>query len=143
MDWQKGRQSDNVVEDEGGGGGGGFGGGGARFGGFHLGIGGIIVVVVIGLMFPSLRPILFGLFLGGDTGSEVQQSTPAPTRETSASTDPQVKFVRSLVQTVLENQRYLEASQLPFEIHWHFAPHAIILFLDFDFFLFSSVSDVS
>ena len=97
MDWQKGRQSDNVVEDSGGGGGGGFGGGGARFGGFHLGIGGIIVVVVIGLMFPSLRPILFGLFLGGDTGSEVQQSTPAPTRATSDSADPQVKFVRSIL----------------------------------------------
>ena len=97
MDWQKGRQSDNVVEDSGGGGGGGFGGGGARFGGFHLGIGGIIIVVIIGLMFPSLRPILFGLFLGGDAGSEVQQSTPAPTRATSDSADPQVKFVRSIL----------------------------------------------
>ena len=97
MDWQKGRQSDNVVEDSGGGGGGGFGGGGARFGKFHLGIGGIILVVVIGLIFPSLRPILFGLFLGGDTGSEVQQSTPGPTRATSDSADPQVKFVRSIL----------------------------------------------
>ena len=96
MDWQKGRQSDNVVEDSGGGGGGGFG-GGARFGGFHLGIGGIIVVVVIGLMFPSLRPILFGLFLGGDTGSDMQQSTPGPTRATADSADPQVKFVRSIL----------------------------------------------
>lgn len=96
MDWQKGRQSDNVVEDTGSGGGG-FGGGGMRFGGFHLGIGGIILVVVIGLMFPSLRPILFGLFLGGDTSSELQQSTPAPTRETANTADPQVKFVRSIL----------------------------------------------
>jgi predicted metalloprotease len=96
MDWQKGRESDNVVEDDGSGGGG-LGGGGMRFGGFHLGIGGIILVVVVGLMFPSLRPILFGLFLGGDTGSEVQQSTPAPTRETSNPADPQVKFVRSIL----------------------------------------------
>src|SRR5678815_4204202 len=62
-----------------------------------LGIGGIVIVVIIGLMFPSLRPILFGLFLGGDTGSEVQQSTPAPTRATSDSADPQVKFVRSIL----------------------------------------------
>lgn len=97
MDWQKGRQSDNVVEDSGGGGGGGFGGGGARFGGFHLGIGGIILVVVIGLIFPSLRPILFGLFLGGDTSSDLQQSTPGPTRETTNAADPQVKFVRSIL----------------------------------------------
>jgi len=97
MDWQKGRESDNVVEDDGSGGGGGFGGGGMRFGGFHLGIGGIILVVVVGLMFPSLRPILFGLFLGGDTGSGVQQSTPAPERQPSNPADPQVKFVRSIL----------------------------------------------
>jgi predicted metalloprotease len=95
MDWQKGRESDNVVEDDGSGGGG-LGGGGMRFGGFHLGIGGIILVVIVGLMFPSLRPILFGLFLGGDTSSEVQQSTPAPTRAANAA-DPQVKFVRHIL----------------------------------------------
>jgi len=95
MDWQKGRESDNVVEDQGGGGG--FGGGGMRFGGFHLGIGGIIVVVIVGLMFPSLRPILFGLFMGGDTSTSVQQSEPASTRQTADSTDPQVHFVRSVV----------------------------------------------
>jgi uncharacterized protein len=97
MDWQKGRESDNVVEDDGSGGGGGFGGGGMRFGGFHLGIGGIIAVIAIGLMFPSLRPILFGLFLGGDSGSGVQQSTPAPTRQPANPADPQVRFVRSIL----------------------------------------------
>ena len=95
MDWEKGRQSDNVVEDEGGGGGGGFG-GGMRFGGFHLGIGGIIIVVLIGLIFPGLRPLLFGLFLNGGGVDQVQQSTPAPTREVSSS-DPQVRFVRSIL----------------------------------------------
>ena len=95
MDWQKGRESDNVVEDQGGGGG--YGGGGMRFGGFHLGLGGIIVVVIVGLMFPSLRPILFGLFMGGDSSTGVQQSEPAPTRETANAADPQVKFVRSIL----------------------------------------------
>jgi uncharacterized protein len=96
MDWQKGRESDNVVQDDGGGGGG-FGGGGMRFGGFHLGIGGIILVVIVGLMFPSLRPILFGLFLGGNsTDTSVQQSTPAPTRAVDMN-DPQVRFVRSIL----------------------------------------------
>jgi predicted metalloprotease len=98
MDWQKGRQSDNVVEDEGGGGGGfGGGGGGLRFGGFHLGIGGIIIVVLIGLFVPGLRPLLFSLFLGGggDTGSTTQ-SEPAPTRAANAN-DPQVAFVRSIL----------------------------------------------
>ena len=94
MDWQKGRESDNVVEDQGGGGG--LGGGGMRFGGFHLGIGGIIIVVIVGLIFPSLRPLLFGLFMGGDTSTSVQQSEPAPTRKV-ASDDPQVHFVRSIL----------------------------------------------
>jgi predicted metalloprotease len=96
MDWRKGRQSDNVVEDSGGGGGGGFG-GGMRFGGFHLGIGGIIVVVVIGLMVPSLRPILFGLFLGGDTTGGVEQVTPSTAQAPSNPNDPQVQFVRSVL----------------------------------------------
>jgi len=97
MDWRKGRESDNVVEDDGSGGGG-LGGGGMRFGGFHLGIGGIIVVVLIGLIFPGLRPILFSLFLGdGSNGvNSVQESTPAPTRPV-ASNDPQVHFVRSIL----------------------------------------------
>jgi len=96
MDWQKGRESDNVVEDDGSGGGG-AGGGGMRFGGFHLGIGGIIVVVLIGLIFPGIRPILFSLFLNGGNGVDsVEQSTPAPTHA-ATSNDPQTKFVRSIL----------------------------------------------
>jgi len=96
MDWQKGRESDNVVEDDGSGGGG-LGGGGMRFGGFHLGIGGIIVVVLIGLIFPGIRPILFGLFLNGGNGVDtVEQSTPAPTHQ-ATSNDPQVHFLRSIL----------------------------------------------
>ncbi len=97
MDWQKGRESDNVVEDDGSGGGGGLGGGGMRFGGFHLGIGGIIVVVLIGLIFPGVRPILFSLFLNGGSGVDsVEQSAPAPTHAATAN-DPQTKFVRSIL----------------------------------------------
>ncbi len=94
MDWQKGRESDNVVEDDGSGGGG-LGGGGMRFGGFHLGFGGIIIVVLIGLIFPGIRPILFGLFLGGGADT-VEQSTPAPTHP-ATSNDPQTHFVRSIL----------------------------------------------
>ncbi|MDR3387059.1 MAG: zinc metallopeptidase [Rudaea sp.] len=99
MDWQKGRESDNVVEDDGSGGGGGLGGGGMRFGGFHLGFGGIILVVIIGLVFPSLRPILFGLFMGdnGAGTSSLQSSAPAPTRAPLNPNDPQIKFVRSIL----------------------------------------------
>jgi predicted metalloprotease len=96
MDWQKGRESDNV-EDAGSDGGGGFGGGGMRFGGFHLGIGGIILVVIIGLVFPSLRPLLFGLFLGNGSTSSTMQSAPATPSKPLDNNDPQVKFVRSIL----------------------------------------------
>jgi predicted metalloprotease len=95
MDWQKGRESDNVVEDDGSGGGG-LGGGGMRFGGFHLGFGGIIIVILIGLIFPGIRPILFGLFLGGSGTDTVEQSTPSPTHQATAN-DPQTHFVRSIL----------------------------------------------
>jgi predicted metalloprotease len=94
MDWRKGRESDNVVEDSGGGGRG-FGGGGMRVGGFHLGVGGIVVVILLALFFPGLRPLLVNLFLGGD-GSTMVSSEPAPTRQASAD-DPQVHFVKSIL----------------------------------------------
>ncbi|MBS0555955.1 MAG: neutral zinc metallopeptidase [Proteobacteria bacterium] len=100
MDWQKGRQSDNVVEDDGSGGGGGFGGGGGmRFGGFHLGIGGTIIVVIIALIFPQTRPLIMNLFLSGGGTSSVDQSVPAPGQRHAVtdSNDPQVHFVRSVL----------------------------------------------
>jgi len=95
MDWQKGRQSDNVVEDSGGGGG--FGGGGMRFGGFHLGIGGTILVVIIALIFPQTRPLIMGLFFGDGTDSQV--SAPAGPAQTAApdANNPQVQFVKSIL----------------------------------------------
>lgn len=95
MDWKKGRESDNVVEDDGSGGGGG-GGGGMRFGGFHLGIGGIVIVVIIGLIFPQTRPILFSLFMNGG-GNSAQQVAPSEGHAPSNPNDPQVQFVRSIL----------------------------------------------
>ncbi|MCE7951462.1 MAG: neutral zinc metallopeptidase [Xanthomonadales bacterium PRO7] len=101
MDWQKGRQSDNVVQDDGSGGGGGFGGGGGgmRFGGFHLGIGGTIIVVIIALIFPQTRPLIMNLFLsGGGVDSSQQAAAPAPgQRHAADANDPQVKFVSTIL----------------------------------------------
>ncbi|MGH8041577.1 MAG: KPN_02809 family neutral zinc metallopeptidase [Rudaea sp.] len=99
MDWQKGRQSDNVVEDDGNGGGGlGGGGGGMRFGGFHLGIGGTIIVVIIALIFPQTRPLIMNLFLSGGSTSDMTQSAPAPgQRHAADASDPQVKFVSTIL----------------------------------------------
>ena len=97
MDWQKGRESDNVVEDDGSGGGG-SGGGGMRFGGFHLGIGGTIIVVIIALIFPQTRPLIMNLFQSGGGTSSVQQSAPAPEQRNAANlNDPQKQFVASIL----------------------------------------------
>jgi predicted metalloprotease len=72
MDWGKGRESSNVEEDSGGGGGGGM-----RFGGLHLGIGGTIVMLIIAVIVPQTRPMIFGL-LGGNSGpAEPTQGRPA------------------------------------------------------------------
>ena len=103
MDWQKGRQSDNVVEDDSGGGGGGFGGGGGGglgFGGFHIGIGGIILIVVVSLLFGKNPLDILALLSGGGAmdGSSSQQVAPAPQRNQVAdSNDPQKAFVRSVL----------------------------------------------
>lgn len=94
MDWQKGRQSDNVEEDDGSGnGGGGYGGGGGmRFGGFHLGIGGTVLALVIAMLVPQTRPIIFGLLLGGNSGQSTVAPRPAPGHAANLS-DPQHQFV--------------------------------------------------
>jgi predicted metalloprotease len=97
MDWQKGRESDNVVEDDGSGGGGGLGGGGMRFGGFHLGIGGIILVVIVSLLFGKNPLDILSLLSGGgalDGGTQTTQQVPAQSGGKPAdSSNPQVKFV--------------------------------------------------
>jgi hypothetical protein len=96
MDWQKGRESDNVVEDDGSNSGGGSGGfGGLGFGGFHLGIGGTIAVVIVALIFPQTRPLIMNLFLSG--GGSTQQVAPSQPHQPLNPNDPQVKFVKSIL----------------------------------------------
>jgi len=99
MDWRKGRQSDNVVEDEGGGGGGFGGGGGMRFGGFHLGLGGTIIIVIIALVFPQTRPLIMNLFLSGGGVDTTQQAAPAQTHALTQEhrNDPQYQFVSTIL----------------------------------------------
>src|SRR5579871_1309294 len=96
MDWQKGRESDNVVEDDGSGGGGGFGGGGFRFGGFHLGIGGTVIALLIAFAFPQTRPLIMGMLFNDNSSNVATTSTPSNGRPVDDS-DPQVKFVRSIL----------------------------------------------
>ena len=86
MLWQKGRSSDNVEEATGGGGGG--------FGRIHLGLGGTIIAIIIAMIFPSTRGIIFGLLSGG--GGVDAGNTPSQTAQADAS-DPQVQFVSKVL----------------------------------------------
>ncbi|TAN01886.1 MAG: neutral zinc metallopeptidase [Rhodanobacteraceae bacterium] len=85
MLWQKGRSSDNVEEAGGGG-------GGPGIGPIHLGLGGTIIAIVIAMIFPSTRGIIFGLLGGGGTVG----NTPAQTTRADMS-DPQVQFVSKIL----------------------------------------------
>ena len=87
MLWQKGRRSDNV-QDAGEGGG-----GGPSFGGRGLGLGGIVILAILGLVFFKDPTALLGQ---GDPGAaQAPQSQQAPRQ--AASDDPQVDFVRAIL----------------------------------------------
>lgn len=84
MRWQKGRASDNVVRDSG---------GGRRLGG-GLGLGGIVVVVLIGLLFGKnpgeLLQLIGNMDMGGGGTATEQQLGPA-------GNDEQSDFVRRVL----------------------------------------------
>src|SRR5438046_835289 len=98
MDWEKGRESDNVVEDEGGSSGGWGGGGGMQFGGFHIGIGGLIVIVIVSLLFGKNPLQILSLLSGGDSSAPTVQQLPVESREKSSTeTDEPHRFVRTIL----------------------------------------------
>ena len=85
MLWNKSRSSSNV--EQGSGGGGGFG-----LGPIHLGFGGTLLALIIAIIFPQTRGLIFGLLAGGGgTGN-----TPAQTEPVNGS-DPQVQFVQHIL----------------------------------------------
>ncbi len=88
MLWQKGRSSDNVEEATGGG-------GGPGFGRIHLGIGGTLIAIVIAMIFPSTRGIIFGLLTGG--GTTTTTGTPSSQTTQANQSDPQVQFVSKVL----------------------------------------------
>ena len=90
MLWKKGRSSDNVEEATGGGGGG----GGLGFGRIHLGLGGTMIAIIIAMIFPSTRGIIFGLLSG--SGGTTTSNTPAQMTQPDAN-DPQVQFVSKVL----------------------------------------------
>ncbi|MDQ6759054.1 MAG: neutral zinc metallopeptidase [Acidobacteriota bacterium] len=84
---------DRRDESGGGSGFGGFGGGG--IGGVHLGIGGIIILLILSFVF---KTNLFSLFSGGG-GEPSRVSSPADPAQ-RASEDPQVQWVKDLLRDV-------------------------------------------
>lgn len=88
MLWQKGRRSDNVVSDSGG--------GARRFGGGGrgLGIGGIIIVVIVGLLFGK-NPAEILQFLSAVSGGGGEVATGSADRP--AASGPETEFVRAVL----------------------------------------------
>lgn len=84
MLWDKGRRSSNV-EDAG------SGSGGPSFGGRGLGIGGIIILAILGMVFYKDPTALLSQD-GGGAQPQAQQQTHQP-----AANDPQVDFVRAIL----------------------------------------------
>lgn len=91
MRWRKARSSSNVVEATGGGRGGL---GGMGIGRIHLGLGGTIIAIIIAMIFPSSRGIIFGLL--GMGGGMTASNGPAQTTQANTS-DPQVQFVSKVL----------------------------------------------
>ena len=100
MDWS-GDGSSSDVEDRrsesGGGGGGGFGGGGGGFGGAHLGIGGVIVVGLLSLVFNQN----FFQFFSGSPSAAVSPGKPDAARDQAEA--PEVQFVANALDDVQQN----------------------------------------
>jgi predicted metalloprotease len=98
MRWTPGGESQDIEDrrDQGGGGGGGFG-----FGGMKLGIGGIIILGILSLVFKQNFFALLGGGGGGTPSSAVATSHPNPARD--ASEQPLVQFVSFVLDDTQKN----------------------------------------
>jgi predicted metalloprotease len=102
MEWTPGGQNDDIEDrrdDSGGGGGYSGGGGGGGFGGIHLGIGGMIVVGILSLVFHQN----FFAFLGNGGGGTVARPPAAravPNTAKDAREKPEVDFVSTVLRDV-------------------------------------------
>lgn len=114
MLWQKGRRSDNVQIDPGGGG---------RFGGGRgLGLGGLVLLAILGLVFYKDPTALLGQLDEGGPLAPSGQSSPSTAAE--AGLDPQqVDFVRAILGDTEDTWQAIFASR-----NRAYAPPKLVLF---------------
>lgn len=119
MRWTPGGTSDDIEDrrDEGGGGGGGF-----QFGGMHLGIGGIIILFVLSLIF---RQNFFALLGGGGASAPATVSQPDPGRDEAEK--PLVQFV----SFVLDDTQKTWEQLLPQQAGVPYRHAKLVLFRDY------------
>lgn len=111
MRWTPGGDSSDVEDrrdDSGGGGFGGFGGGG--FGGIHIGLGGMVIILILSLVF---HRNFFALLGGGGGGTSTVVSRPDPNRD--AQEQPEVQFVTFVLDDTQKTwQQILPAQGVPY-----------------------------
>jgi uncharacterized protein len=96
MKWEGNRESDNVEDRRGESGGGG--GGGLPFGGIHLGVGGIVLVLLGSWVFHVNPLTVLNLLSGGDSGSApTSQVAPDQPAHAPPATDQKANFVRTVL----------------------------------------------
>ena len=107
MQWTPGGSNSDIEDRRGEGGGGGFGFGGGGFGGMHLGIGGVLFLLILSAIF---HQNLFSVFTGGgggtpDTRSYTDNGTGSADRDAGDSQEFEfVKFVFNDVQKTWEQK---------------------------------------
>jgi uncharacterized protein len=84
MRWQDFRRSDNVEESTG---------GGSGIGGMHLGIGGVIIVVIVSLLLGKNPLDILALLSDGGMPSQTQSTTPVGPPGANSPADEQKEFV--------------------------------------------------
>jgi predicted metalloprotease len=95
MRWEGNRESDNVEDRRSEGGG--DGGGGFRFGGIHLGIGGVLIVLIGSWLFGVNPMTVFGLLNGATTSAPGQDQSVSPPAHAPPANDQLASFVSTIL----------------------------------------------